>query len=244
MSAGIQTKGFGETASLINKYNYSYYQKHLSQLGFEKQLNWVEYKIQIGTKKHEGLERLGIYVSKKFDLELVQLKSRKELKVHADEIMDIYLEAYSKLDNFIRLTPNEITFYKNLLSKEVYPPYVLLIKNKQKNVVAFSIASPSITSAFKRMKGNRTLLSFWYIYQSFKKLSKAELNLIAVKDEWKGKGLPALIMSSLWDIFNNNGVTEVESNHELESNKDVQGLWRFFDIRQHKARSTFTKSLI
>jgi len=243
LCTGIQTEGFNESASLVNRFNYEYYKHHLQQLGFLKELTWVEYKITLGIKKHPNLARLSNYILGRYSLQLIQIKSKKELLRYADDMMNVYLEAYSCLDSFVPISIKEIAFYKKLLLKNLYPPYVSIIKNNKGELIAFSVASPSVISAYKRMNGYRNLLSYWYIYQSLKAHKKVELNLIAVKTNWKGKGVPALLMNFYWDVFRKQGVTEVETNHELTSNQDVQGLWRYFDKKQHKARATYTKQL-
>jgi hypothetical protein len=41
--------------------------------------------------------------------------------------------------------------------------------------------------------------------------------------------------------FQKNGIKKVESNPNLEDNKDVQAQWKYFENRQHKRRRCFIK---
>ena len=67
--------------------------------------------------------------------------------------------------------------------------------------------------------------------------------LVAVKKEYQGKGITALLISHLLDVYIKNGITNVESNIELETNKQVISIFDTFEKRQHKRRRCFIKNL-
>ena len=52
--------------------------------------------------------------------------------------------------------------------------------------------------------------------------------MVAVKNPYQGKGVNALLINKMNEVFNKLGVEKVESNPELESNLNVQGQWKFY----------------
>jgi len=69
------------------------------------------------------------------------------------------------------------------------------------------------------------------------------LYLVAIRSEYQGKGVNALLMSQLMVAMRKFGIRKVESNPELESNDAVRSQWKNFDARQHKRRRCFIKTL-
>ena len=48
---------------------------------------------------------------------------------------------------------------------------------------------------------------------------------------------------SCQDLFTANGITQVETNPELEENKAIQQLWKKYDHQLHKRRRTYKRDL-
>lgn len=44
---GMLVEGFDQLSTMATIYNYPYYPQHMEKLGFEKDADWVEYKIYI-----------------------------------------------------------------------------------------------------------------------------------------------------------------------------------------------------
>ena len=46
-SEGMLVEGFDEMGTMATIYNYPYYPKHMERMGFEKDADWIEYRIKI-----------------------------------------------------------------------------------------------------------------------------------------------------------------------------------------------------
>ena len=66
---------------------------------------------------------------------------------------------------------------------------------------------------------------------------------VAVDPEYQNLGVPALMMCELIKIAIKNKVEYCETGPELETNTDVQGMWKTFETRQHKRRRCYVKKL-
>ena len=67
--------------------------------------------------------------------------------------------------------------------------------------------------------------------------------LIGVEPEYQKLGIPAIMMNALLKKCIENGVKLCETGPELETNANVQGLWKSFETRQHKRRRCFIKEI-
>ena len=55
---GMLIEGFDQDNNFITIYNYAYYKEHMARLGFDKDVDWVEYKIKIPEQVDPRIERL------------------------------------------------------------------------------------------------------------------------------------------------------------------------------------------
>ena len=77
---GMLVEGFDELSTMATIYNYPYYPQHIERLGFEKDADWVEYKIFIPKEMPEKHRRISEMLMKRYNLKIKKLTSRKEIK--------------------------------------------------------------------------------------------------------------------------------------------------------------------
>ena len=118
-----------------------------------------------------------------------------------------------------------------------------MVLNEKNELVAFGIAFPSFSKALQASGGRIFPFGWFHLLRALKNNERADLYLIGVKDEYRGKGVNALVMNQIMEAFIKNGVKKVESNPNLENNNDVQAQWRHFENRQHKRRRSYIKQL-
>ena len=116
--------------------------------------------------------------------------------------------------------------------------------NSTDEMIAFGITMPSLTRAMQKAGGKLFPFGFIHLMRALKKNDRADLYLIAVKPEYQGKGVNAVLINRINEVFIQNGIRKVESNPELEDNHRVQGQWKHFVTRQHKRRRCYIKHLV
>jgi hypothetical protein len=55
---GLLIEGFDEIATFEEQYNFAYYQKLIENLGYEKEIDWVERKVYLPDEEDHRLEKL------------------------------------------------------------------------------------------------------------------------------------------------------------------------------------------
>ena len=239
---GMLIEGFNELATLATYYNYPYYQKHIEALGFEKDVDWVEYEITLADTNMGKIRKTADLVAKKNNLHYFKGKKKDLLKV-APGIFDVLDEAYRHLYGTVPLSKEQVQFYIDSYFGLAILDFIPVILDENDRVVAFGITFPSFSRALQKSKGNLFPFGFVHFLSAMRKNERADLYLIGIRDEYLGKGVNSMVMVQIYDAFINHGVKYVEGNPNLEHNTHVQTMWKYFENRQHKRRRCFVKHL-
>jgi len=241
---GMLIEGFEETGTLATIYNYPYYPKHLEKLGFEKEVDWVEFEIKVPKEIPDKAERIGEIVKQKLGIRILKARKAKDLIPYGRDLFLTLNDAYKNLFGFVELTEKQIEKYIKQYIGFVKPEYLILLLDKSDRVAGFVIAMPSLSKALQKSKGKLLPFGFLYILKALRKSNKyLDMYLGAIRPDLQGKGVDALLMTELTRSSIKNGMISAETNIELETNVLVQGHWKYFENRQHKRRRCFIKKI-
>ncbi|MFT5890788.1 MAG: hypothetical protein ACI9Y7_000886 [Dokdonia sp.] len=243
--AGLLVEGYEYLNTMITWYNFSYYKDHFEQLGFEKAAEWVEFKIKIDPpeKQNPKIKKFANIIAKRYDLTPLQFKTSNDIKPYVDEMFGLLNKTYDKLSTFVPIQQYQIDHYKEKYLKYIHPDYIKCVQDKDGNLVAFAITMPSFSKALKKANGTLLPFGFYHLLKAKKKTSTASFYLIGIDPEYQNKGVTAVIFQMMQDLFNKRGITDVETNPELEENKAIQQLWKNYEHELHKRRRTYRKDI-
>lgn len=242
---GMLIEGYDQMSTMATIYNYPYYPTHLERMKYEKDVDWVEYKIYIPEAIPEKHKRITDIVQKKYGLKVVKFTDATKLvKQFGQQIFDLVNEAYDGLYGYSPLSQRQIDHYIKMYIPLLRLNNVTLIVDSQETLVGVGIAIPSMSKALQKAKGRLMPLGFYHLLKALKgKNDVIDLLLIAIRPDYQNKGVNALLFSDLIPVFIKNGYKYAESNPELEINEKVQSQWQYFDYVQHKRRRAFKKSI-
>ena len=75
---GMLIEGFDQVGTMATIYNYPYYPEHIAKLGYEKEIDWVEFKIYIPDAIPEKHQRISDIVRKKYNLKILKFSKTKD----------------------------------------------------------------------------------------------------------------------------------------------------------------------
>ena len=242
---GMLINGFEELGTMATIYNYPYYPKHIERLGYEKEVDWHEFLIEVPEQIPDKHKRIAEIVKKKFNLRVVKFTSRKALKEqYGQALFELINEAYDDLYGYSRLTKRQIDYYIKIYLSMLNLDLVTLIVDGDDQLVGVGISIQSMSRALQKSKGKKFPFGWWHLLKGLKgKNDRVDLLLVAVKPQYQGKGVNALLFTDLIPAYNKYGFKWAESNPELESNAAVQNQWEAFPYRQHRNRRAFIKKL-
>ena len=240
---GMLVEGFDQLGTLATIYNYPYYPKCIENLGYTKDVDWVEYKITLPKEVPEKLEKLASIVKRRCNLHVADIKKAKEIKKYAPDIFHLINTTYADLHGVVPLTNKQIKTYTDQYFSFIKPDFVPLVLDSNGKMVAFAVSMPSLSKALQKAKGNILPFGFVHILKAMKKNNLGDLYLVGVDKEYQGKGVNAILMHELTKTFLKHKIEFAESNPELELNKSVQAIWQYYDATQHKRRRCYIKHL-
>ncbi len=240
---GMLVHGFDQVGTLAAIYNYPYYPDFMDQLGYIKDVDWVEYQIRLSKKVPENLEKMASIVMRRLNLSLVKAKKAKDILPYTNEIFQLINSAYADLYGVVPLTEKQIQYYTKQYFSFIKTAFVPLVLDSKGKLIAFGITMPSLSIALQKANGSLLPFGFAHILKALHKNNRADLYLVAVDKAYQGKGVNALLMYEVNKTFVKMGIEYVESNPELESNVKVQSIWDHYQAVQHKRRRCFIKQL-
>lgn len=242
---GLLIEGYDQPGTMVTIYNYPYYVNHITRLGYEKDNDWVEFKIYVPEKIPEKYKRISDIVQAKYKLKVLKYNSIKKIvKDYGRKIFELINQAYADLYGYSALSEKQIDYYVKMYIPMVRLENVSLIVNEQEELVGVGIAIPSMTKALQKARGKLFPFGFIHILKALRgKNDVVDLLLVALRPDYQNTGANALLFSDLIPVFIKNGYKYAESNPELEENGKVQSQWQYFENVQHKRRRAYKKRL-
>lgn len=242
-AAGVLVEGFDKLPTAYGKYNAPYYEEHLKALGYNKDVDFVEYLIKVPEVIPDRYARMAELVSIKNSLHEAPIHSRAELMPYLDDVFKCMNSAYSQLHGFSELTSGQCEDLKKQFVTNINVDYISIVLDAEEHVVGFGVALPSLSKAMQKANGSLFPLGWMHMLKAFRKNDTIDLLLIAIEEKYKNKGVNAMIFHKFAQGITKNGIKFIESTRELEGNTSVQNLWRYLEHHLTKRARTYTKKI-
>ena len=247
---GMLIEGFEELGTMATIYNFPYYPKHMEQLGFVKDNDYVEFKIFVPKEVPEKMVRISEMIMNRYNLRVRKL-TKKEIfeEGMGHQIFALINDTFKDLYGFSELSERQVDQYVKM-----YFPYADLNlipivedwSTEEHKLVGVGITIPSLSRALQKCRRGRLLpFGWWHVLRALKmhKTNIVDLEMIGVLPEYRSKGVNALMFYDLIPWYNKYGIEWGESQVEMETNENVQGQWSYFHTEHHKRRRCFKKEL-
>ncbi len=240
---GCLIEGHDWLPSVASDYHMAYYQEHFDALGYEKEIDWVEFRITFPEALPEKAFKVADMLTKRYGLKALNFTSGKELEPYKQKVFDLFNKAFAELFGTFQLPEKMVQFYINKYFPILNPRYVKIILDKEDELAGFLIALPSLSEAMQKAKGKLLPFGWWHIMKALKKPKEMDLMLTGVKPELQKMGVAALLMNDLWKTAKEDGVKYVETTGMLENNHVAIQMWKSFEHIQHKRKRCYKKAL-
>ena len=237
--AGMLTLGFDQLATMIGLYNEDYYPKHLEQLGLTKEKEWVEFEIIFPEILPEKVVKFNDLIKEKYKLKVLKFNNKKEILPLVEPMFKLLDQTYKHLSTYTPITDEQIKTYKEKYFGFIDKDYIICIADENENLISFAITMPSYSRALQKAEGKLFPFGWYHFLQAGKKNDRANFYLIGIHPDYQRRGVTSIIFKEIYDIFKKKGVKFLETNPELEENKNIQLLWQDYDPVNHKRRRTY-----
>lgn len=240
---GMLVEGFDKVGTLATIYNYPYYPTHVERLGYQKDADWLEFRIKVPQTIPEMLDRVADTVMRRYSLTMMRARKAKDILPYATQIFELINVAYGNLYGVVPLTEKQIKYYVDQYFSFVRPDFITIVLDKEGKLAAFGITMPSLSKALQKAGGRLFPFGFIHLLQAIRKNNLGDLYLVAVRPDLQGKGVNALLIRETNRAYIKHGISEVESNPQLEVNDRILTMWEYYEAVNHKRRRCYIKHL-
>ena len=93
---GMLVEGFDHLPSAASEYHHAYYKTHLKKLGYEKEIDWIEFRLFLEGMP-EKAKRGAQIVKKRSELSVKSFTKSSELQAYGPQLFEILNEAFKDL---------------------------------------------------------------------------------------------------------------------------------------------------
>lgn len=247
---GMLTWGFDQLGTMATIYNYDYYPQHMEKLGgWEKDNDYVEYRLDVPETAPEKYTKIAEMVEKRYNLHARKLTKKEIFEGgYGKKLFDLINVTYAHLYGFSELTDRQIDQYVKMYFPLADLDLITVVEdgNKDNQLVGLAITIPSLTRALQKCHRGRLFpFGWWHLLRAIKfhKTEVVDLLLIGVLPEYRSKGANSLVFADLIPRYVKYGFKWGETHVEMETNESVQSQWGPLDPTMHKKRRCYRKAI-
>ena len=242
---GLLIEGFEENSTFEEQYNYEYYSALIEDMGYKKEVDWLEFELRAPEKRNEMLKRVAerSLELNKLHIAPTNMSKSKYIEKYGDSFFDCLDECYKELYGTVPISEEE--------RQELIKQFLLIINielavficDEEDRVVAFGLCFPGIGDAVKKSGGRLTIPALIKLMKLAKKPKVMDLGLVAVRPAYQNSGINAVLVNGIVEMLCSGRVEKCETNLNLETNTAVMSQWKYCSSRQHKRRRCYIKTI-
>ncbi len=240
---GMLIAGFEQVGAMTTLYNYDYYPRHLAELGFEKELEWLEIQAMLPRPFPKKITTVANLILERYCLHVRRPTSKAEMLELGKVFFNMLLETYQHLPGFVPISEAQQAFYVKNYIGLLPPKFTCIVLTESGEPIGFGVTMPNLSRAMQKANGSLWPLGFVHLLLAQYFNDSGDVTLIGVKEEWRRRGVHSIIFNELGNTFLGLGYTHFNVNPMLEHNQNVLSLWQEFDHKVHKRRRTVFKGL-
>ena len=251
---GMLIDGFDQLSTMSTTYNFPYYQRHMEQLGYEKEVDWVERKVTVPTAEAAAdsakYMRVAELSMKRYNLHYRHFKNAREV-IHADggryvqKVFNVINKAYAELYGYSEMNERQIQQYADTYLQFLDMRLLSVVENEEGEPVAMGVGIGSLSRPLQKAHGKLWPFGWWHLAKAiyFKPEPIIDLLLVGVLPEYQNKGVNAMLFAQIIPAAQKIGFKFAETHPQLETNEKSQGQWAHLDCVGHKRRRCWEKDL-
>lgn len=239
---GLLIEGFDYLPSIGSVYHMPYYQEHFNRRSYEKENDWLEFRLNLDEKVINKANRGMELLKRRFGFEIVEARTKKELAQYTHRIFEILNAAFQELPYVAELNEEMIELYTKKYFDFLDPNYVTLV-SKDGVVIGFFVGLPNLSNAMRKAGGKLFPFGFLHVLKEFKNPKVIDMMLTGVMPEYHSSGVAVLLVGELQRRMLEKGIDTLETTGVFETNQNVIANWKNYEHIQHKRRRCYVKKI-
>jgi GNAT superfamily N-acetyltransferase len=244
---GLLIEGFDKLSTFEEQYNFEYYQNLVEGCGFEKEIDWLEFRLRAPRVKNTMLARVAeraLELNKLHFVDPDKYSKKEYISKYKDGVFDCIDRCYRELYGTVPFTESMKSQLIDQFMLVINKRYLIVICDENERVAAFGLCIPGIGKALQKSGGRLTPAALIRLMRAIKKPETVDLALVAVLPEYQSSGVNAVMLEKMAEYLESGEIEYFETNLNLETNVAVMAQWKYFDSEQHKRRRAYIKPII
>jgi len=214
----------------------------MEKLGAYKVVDWDCYRIKVPKKGDERLARIAEYVRRKNGYEIADVYSlsKKRDKTDLKNLMigclDVLDEAFSDLYGTSPLNYKQKKREVETLT-QVFLPELACAVMKDGKVICYGFCIPSLLKVLQKGRGHIIPCGLIPFIKAMTHPKVADMMSVGVAKEHQNLGGVSIVLNEILNGCIRLGVEYLETGPELETNRNVQNLWKNYErelVKRHR----------
>ena len=200
---GILIEGFENRRVMsMSKYNLPYYPKLLTEMSFEKEVDFVSRHLDAQAfRLPERVHRIAERVKERRSFSVRNFNNKRELRQWAGRLGDAYNSAFVDNWEYYPLTQKEIDFVvDNIIT--VADPRLIKVIARDEDIVGFLFGFPDVSAALQRANGRLRPWNIVDLLLEMRRTNVLALNGAGILPEYHGIGGNALLYAEMYHTIN------------------------------------------
>ena len=243
---GMLVEDFDKIGSMNTLYNYPYYPRHMEALGYEKETDWIQVRINIPKEVPERYVKTSRLARRMSDLKVTRINDKDiTRRGYGHKIFHLLNQAYSPLFGFTEFTDKQIDDFVKQYLGLVDKRLVSVVENEKNEVIGVAVSMCSLSHALRKSKGKLYPFGWYHLLKAlkWKPVNHADLLLIAVRPDYQMLGVNAIFFDELIPIYNKLGIEWAETGPQLEDNVRELTQWKPLNPTFTKRRRCYKKKI-
>lgn len=226
---GMLVEGYGNIPPFNCLYNYPYYNTLVQGFGFEKECDWVQYRMFADKGVPEKTRRVAKIVRERYNLHFGSIDALKKDPARVKEFFRLYSDSFAgSVYNFIPFTEKEIEQEMASILPFVSDKASVLVLDEHERTVAFGICTPSISKALQKARGRLFPFGWYHLYRALRDYTVTDLMINGAVPEWQHKGVSAIYYEKMEVKAAEAGIKLGISNPQIETNS-AANIWNSYE---------------
>lgn len=241
---GMLVEGYENIPPFNCLYNFPYYNDLVTALGFEKECDWIQYKLRADQPVPEKMVAIADRLMERYKLVEGNVSSLRHDKSLVREFFKIYNEGFAEaVYNFIPFTDEEIEEEAEQTLGFLDDRLCCFLLDQNREIVAFGISFPSISRALQKAKGSMFPFGWFHLLRAMKKFDTVDLMLNGAAPKWQNTGVSSVFHNIMARRYRECGAKWAITNPQIETNSAAFVWNKYGDHELYMRRRCYVKAI-
>ncbi len=215
---GFLIEGFDQPTMMVTNCSFPYMNEFIKELGYTPHTVLVEYKMHLTGQMMERIEPFARRAEKNPHFKLLTFTSTRQIKPYIRPVFELINRTYRNIYGFSPLSMKEADDFATRYLPFLIPGLVKVVTNQSGQVIAFLVAMSDFSRGIKKAHGKVFPFGWIPILYHMKTSKTVVLMLGAIDEEYRHRGVDALMANSLLAESRRLGFQYLDSHLIMESN--------------------------